>query len=751
MDEPISLARASPLGDTASSPKRRKLRKGTQSCWECKRRKARCSYSAITPDTCEGCKRRGTDCISQDVSEQPPPPGSNKHIVDRLGQVEALVGQLLKAAHQDGRLEEGHVSPHVQRHFYRSPIPEATVPLDGSSSVAKTKDASQRACSEPEVVSTSADESPTPESHDGISRNLLAAWPSQYDMDIILGVPIDTSQIIRTVTCVRSASTGSALPSAEALLQLPPPGSHPTLIARKLLVLATFVQGMPSSSAPHLEKLSVSYGNIMSRAVKTAHKLVTSNDELVASLEGVECIMLEGLYENYAGELKRSWLAARRAVMISQMLGLNRGVSPTSLAGLVIKPDGLWFRIVQFDRYLSLMLGLPQCSVDESFASPEALESCTTLETMLRVSCVAAGRLLQRTPAETCDPKITKDIDKLLQDASAGMPAQWWVPPNLLSCTTHEERISETLRFNDHFVHYHLLLQLHMPYIIHSRCQREYDYNRMAAVTASREILARFRTFRTAQTALHYCRGVDMVVFISAAALCLAHICDRRNTGSGDNGFPFLAHQRLSDRGILEGILKMMEELTGAKNDAIAARVATLLQHLLAVEEDAASGTAYDVAFAPDSHKGVDDFGYRAKLTDNDTVLSICLPQFWVVEIRRKDSGGKIPRRAALTKGHDVGAVTARSDRGRTPPREMPKPSSYPILAQLMPGAVHHDNAGAEETDLLADERGEFTTLGDMTHNDWVLDNLDFTFFDGFVDGSLGLDVQFSAGEDQAV
>lgn len=618
-----------------------------------------------------------------------------------------------------------------------------------------TQDASQRPCSEPEVVSASADESPTPETtHDGISRSLLAAWPSQHDMEIILGIPIDTSQIIRTVTCLRAGSTDSMLPPAEALLQLPPPGSHPTLIARKLLILATFVQGMPSSSAPHLENLSVSYGDIMSRAVKTAHKLVTSNDELVASLEGIECIMLEGLYENYAGELKRSWLAARRAVMMSQMLGLNSGVSPTSLAGSVIKPDGLWFRIVQFDRYLSLMLGFPQCSVDESFASPEALESCTTLERMLRVSCVAAGRLLRRTPAETCDPQVTKDIDKLLQDASAGMPAQWWVPPNLLSCTTHEERISETLRFNDHFVHYHLLLQLHMPYIIHSRCEKEYDYNRMAAVTASREILARSRTFRTAQTALHYCRGVDMVVFISAAALCLAHICDRRNTGSGDNGFPFLAHQRLSDRGILEDILKMMEELAGPKNDAIAARVATLLQHLLAVEENAASGAAYDVAFAPDSHKGVDDFGYRAKLTDDDTALSICLPQFWVIDIRRKDSGGKIPRRAALTpftKGHDVVSVTARGDRDNTQPEAMPKPSSYPILAQLMPVAVHHENAGAEEADPLADERGEFTTLGDMMHNDWALDNLDFTFLDGFVDGSLGLDVQVSAGEDQAV
>lgn len=126
MDEPTTLTRASPFPDAAPSPKRRKLRKGTQSCWECKRRKARCSYSAATPDTCEGCKRRGTDCISQNVAEQPPPPGSNKLIVDRLGQVEALVGQLLRAARQDGRLEGGHVS-HVPRD-----ILEATVSLGKS-------------------------------------------------------------------------------------------------------------------------------------------------------------------------------------------------------------------------------------------------------------------------------------------------------------------------------------------------------------------------------------------------------------------------------------------------------------------------------------------------------------------------------------------------------------------------------------------------------------------------------------------
>jgi hypothetical protein len=87
----------------APAPKRRKLRKGTSSCWECKRRKARCSFSTAdgaVDNACHGCKLRGTPCISQDLPDQPAPGGSNRHLVDRLAQVEALVGRLVQAADQ---------------------------------------------------------------------------------------------------------------------------------------------------------------------------------------------------------------------------------------------------------------------------------------------------------------------------------------------------------------------------------------------------------------------------------------------------------------------------------------------------------------------------------------------------------------------------------------------------------------------------------------------------------------------------
>jgi hypothetical protein len=47
--------------------KRRKVRKGTHSCWECKRRKVKCIFSSQDESICITCRRRGTTCISQEI------------------------------------------------------------------------------------------------------------------------------------------------------------------------------------------------------------------------------------------------------------------------------------------------------------------------------------------------------------------------------------------------------------------------------------------------------------------------------------------------------------------------------------------------------------------------------------------------------------------------------------------------------------------------------------------------------------
>jgi hypothetical protein len=84
--------------DTADSEaKRRKIRKGTRSCWECKRRKIRCTFTSHRDTVCIGCRRRSTKCVSQEFPEEASAPADRSRFMgDRIVRVEALVEQLVK-------------------------------------------------------------------------------------------------------------------------------------------------------------------------------------------------------------------------------------------------------------------------------------------------------------------------------------------------------------------------------------------------------------------------------------------------------------------------------------------------------------------------------------------------------------------------------------------------------------------------------------------------------------------------------
>jgi hypothetical protein len=92
--------RVRPADDqTHESPeaKRRKIRKGTRSCWECKRRKIRCNFASASDAVCIGCQRRGTHCLSQEYPEEDSRPAERgQQIGDRIVRVEALVEQLVR-------------------------------------------------------------------------------------------------------------------------------------------------------------------------------------------------------------------------------------------------------------------------------------------------------------------------------------------------------------------------------------------------------------------------------------------------------------------------------------------------------------------------------------------------------------------------------------------------------------------------------------------------------------------------------
>ena len=92
---------------------------------------------------------------------------------------------------------------------------------------------------------------------------------------------------IMTMPC--STLDQSGLATRETLLEIPEPTSHPVLIARHMLLLATFLQHLRPSLHKEIQGEEESPRTIMERLAELAANLVTSNDEFVGSIEGLKC------------------------------------------------------------------------------------------------------------------------------------------------------------------------------------------------------------------------------------------------------------------------------------------------------------------------------------------------------------------------------------------------------------------------------------------------------------------------------
>lgn len=103
-EEPATVIAASTVTGHVDAPtnkettpaRRKKVRKGTRSCWECKRRKIRCIFASSENATCIGCQRRRAPCVSQDMPEDLSPARlGNRHLGERIAIVEDFMKNIL--------------------------------------------------------------------------------------------------------------------------------------------------------------------------------------------------------------------------------------------------------------------------------------------------------------------------------------------------------------------------------------------------------------------------------------------------------------------------------------------------------------------------------------------------------------------------------------------------------------------------------------------------------------------------------
>lgn len=187
---------------------------------------------------------------------------------------------------------------------------------------------------------------------DFLRKQLANMLPSQADVDFLLSTSHGWWLIQQHIMTHLPESTHNMF-NVDAVSR-----GQPITIAILLLCIVICLQQLP----PDMDKQRIRALVPVSQSIRTIIEFlvqnVTSNDEITACVEGVECLALQGIYEVNAGNLRRSWLSYRKAVTISQLLGLHRVSVKTpeeNQKPTEIRRNHLWYQV---SRGVSLFFNL---------------------------------------------------------------------------------------------------------------------------------------------------------------------------------------------------------------------------------------------------------------------------------------------------------------------------------------------------------------------------------------------------------
>ena len=728
------------------SANQRKVRKGTRSCWECKRRKIRCIFPESGEATCVCCQRRRVPCIGQDIPESLAlARKGNRGLGDRIARVEDAMKDWLAGK------DIGAASQVEEESRKNGPGPKS--------------DALKSYASDSPAVSDRVEVDPT------AAHPLWTAFPTDNDIRILFRESLRISRYTLLInTQPRSKLTHEMLGPPYLPMESPDPNTHPIILVTRMLVFAITMQ------APREEFLGLSEPpSILSRRLVTAAiTWLTTQEETQGSIDSLICIILEAVFETNCGNLRKAWVIYRKAMSIAQTMGLHRSpIPPPKRVDLTLNADleFMWFRIVYMDRYLSLLLGLPQGTTDKSMGALSFSRHEPPLGQFERQLTVIASCILERDECvfDTSEIVTTQSIDAELLRVSKNMPASFWRPANFQDVIVGSpDNLLETIRLAAQVYYYGLLIQLHLPYMMHRiNNDTEHEYSKITCVNASREIITRFVAHRTFQPRSSCTRPVDFFTLLAAMTLSLAHLDAHYHC----NATNLLAHQRLSDRAMLDQALERMDVIRDDNKDIVMRDSGKLIRQLLEIEADAADGSRYTASSVRRDEDDVQDLAGRGCKE-----LCLLIPYLGTIRITRQgpiireplqESVASRPHRTPEREfPYVVPTSTILNDAYVSVPHALPMDLRQPLanlhgVTQnspfsgdvLAPGQLNQQQqtsgeeqqcmpqyrSGLGEDDATLQMHLDLSDISTGVH-DWTFQGVDVAFFDSLMRGYSGLE-----------
>jgi hypothetical protein len=499
----------------------KRMRLGTKSCSECRRRKVRC----IIPEggkACRECTSHGVTCTPQDASKIDAEPQTLSEVQARLDHLQGLFHTMCKAVDanleprtpaefesathrllgqlrlespprlenlrggalglglpspdspdQDGSSDQSDEAGHLEHAplvgFFRDSLLITDPGLDddvstvcrGANNLDSTHKKRLQALIPPSTVLTSILQH---------TQKYWALWPLHpIQLSNSDGMSISVVSVAKTFVNESICSDSSAT------------------AAKALIWLALCLQQFPKGRKDLLADLPCSATDLVFIYLKESDTLINLDRESGGSVAVLECLVLQLKCYVNLGWPRKAWISNRRALNMGIVLGLHQPTSPPNFAH-----QNLWATIWRYDRQLSLVLGFPH-GLSEPHPTLMETEGGATIEArfMHRIS-LACGHIVERNQNhQSATYSSTMIIDEELEDAKRTLPPDWWdsrwenAPIELFFA-----RQTMKLYF------YQLKSLTHLPYMIKASTDRKYDYSRASVLQAAEGMIKNYRDTR---------------------------------------------------------------------------------------------------------------------------------------------------------------------------------------------------------------------------------------------------------------
>ncbi|QGI83742.1 hypothetical protein CEK25_010471 [Fusarium fujikuroi] len=561
----------------------RSIRKGTHSCWECRRRKIRCQFSAPDDLVCRPCGKRGSICRGQEFADESEASQlSMRHLARRLGRLEELMEKLAErsALCPSTGISTQH-SPGIS-HVVMDELeyPDAPTIRDpvrlGTPTIPRSHYTTSSLISGTMHETTMDLAGPS-----GLAETLYKLFPSQIDVNTIFEASVGPLYVTTLFHRQADVAEGNSEPP-EAVGVIPSPSSRPTLLAKRLLQLVICMQQLSPRFNRPLPSLRASMLRTMEEIVDGVDKFISAN-RVVSTLEGLECLLLLGYWQQNAGNLRKAWLIFRQALSVGQLMGIDAGaVAPPDTSFSTRYPPSpqmLWFRSVACDRYLSLLLDLPAGSHDNSFAAQQLTVRDSPSEKLEKLHAVVSEKMIERNNSTQVEAySLTQLISSDLMAGQGLMGDSWWEVPLVNTEQSPASAVEVASRLIMQMSHHLLLVLLHIPYLLRNPLfPHDQQNSKTICTSSSRNILDRFRVFRSFNDSAYACRHVDYAALVAAMTLLVSHAqnLEVRDPTNGQN------MHRITDRALIIAVKDRMKHLSYLNGDKFFEESTNVIEKLL--------------------------------------------------------------------------------------------------------------------------------------------------------------------------